>query len=567
MENLLRKNNIMFHEKERKIKSIIKEQSNKICIDCSKSNPEYISLNNAVFICKSCFQKHQKFPIHVTKLIKNDLSSLTLKELQYLYFGGNKKMYEFINYEYPKLSSLNPYLSYKTIAMEYYRNWLRYLIEGGIEPIKPDESIAYNLIDDKDKEFNKNKNIEKKDNNVITIDFYNDCYKYNDKYNRTITGFINDKDLKKNNIMNDKEIKYEKRNNNIVQENLIKNKYNVDRARNYYNIINKNNYNKVINAENINIFSFTQSDFLPQKKKNLEQHQKNIRNTQHKYNSNNIILNINESKKVEMNKNDNKYHNIKTSRSNVNIYVKPKQNIVKSSIDKTKVISKRNSTGFIKVNIAKKSQNQKISLVENENKEILTKKYLTNNSKDELINKINNENIKLNNNVQTKPKAIRNANSSINGCIKTQTKLIFKKKNLKNFFYKKNNESKNKINCLSTEISDLEINQKRKINEQLKTENSGSPRSINDDSISLNTLRTYSTNKSMKHFYQRNPRKLKKSKRKKQKSEEKLSLKKLKKEKNEILKSLKILMKKKNELGAEEKKEKVNDENSSKIKK
>ena len=262
MENLLRKNNIMFHEKERKIKSIIKEQSNKICIDCSKSNPEYISLNNAVFICKSCFQKHQKFPIHVTKLIKNDLSSLTLKELQYLYFGGNKKMYEFINYEYPKLSSLNPYLSYKTIAMEYYRNWLRYLIEGGIEPIKPDESIAYNLIDDKDKEINKNKNIEKKDNNVITIDFYNDCYKYNDKYNRTITGFINDKDLKKNNIMNDKEIKYEKRNNNIVQENLIKNKYNVDRARNYYNIINKNNYNKVINAENINIFSFTQSDFL-----------------------------------------------------------------------------------------------------------------------------------------------------------------------------------------------------------------------------------------------------------------------------------------------------------------
>ena len=163
--------------------------------------------------------------------------------------------------------------------------------------------------------------------------------------------------------------------------------------------------------------------------------------------------------------------------------------------------------------------------------------------------------------MQTKPKAIRNANSSINGCIKTQTKLIFKKKNLKNFFYKKNNESKNKINCLSTEISDLEINQKRKINEQLKTENSGSPRSINDDSISLNTLRTYSTNKSMKHFYQRNPRKLKKSKRKKQKSEEKLSLKKLKKEKNEILKSLKILMKKKNELDEEDKKEKVKFEN------
>ena len=44
MENLLRKNNIIFHEKERKIKSIIKELSNHKCIDCNKQNPEYISL-------------------------------------------------------------------------------------------------------------------------------------------------------------------------------------------------------------------------------------------------------------------------------------------------------------------------------------------------------------------------------------------------------------------------------------------------------------------------------------------------------------------------------------------
>ena len=64
MENLLRKNNIIFHEKERKIKSIIKELSNHKYMVCNKQNPEYISLNNAV----------------------------TLKELQYLCFGGNKRI-------------------------------------------------------------------------------------------------------------------------------------------------------------------------------------------------------------------------------------------------------------------------------------------------------------------------------------------------------------------------------------------------------------------------------------------------------------------------------------------
>ena len=567
MENLLRKNNIMFHEKERKIKSIIKEKSNKICIDCSKPNPEFISLNNSVFICKSCFKEHQKFSINISKLIKNDLSSLTLKELQYLYFGGNKKFYEFINYEYPKLSSLNPYFIYKTKAMEYYRNWLSYLIEGGIEPIKPDENIAYKSIEDKNNI--KNKKIDEKDKNVITIDFYNDCYKYNDKYNRTITRFINEKYSKKNNLMNNKEvkdnIKNENKNRINFKEELKDNMNNPDNSRKYFKIINRNNYNKVINAENINIFSFTQTGFLPQKKQNIEKQKNNLRNTQNNFNTN-IILNKNERKNYEkiLDKDNNRINNIKTSRSNTKIYVKPKHNIIKSLEKKNNINVKRNSIGLIKVNIAKKSNNIKKVLIENENKVQSNDKYIIKNQKEELNNKdnINDVKSKINNYIESKPKTIRNSFSSINGCISLKTKLIFKKKNLKNVFYIKNNENKHKLICLSTEHSDL--NGKRKINEKYQTENFASSGSNNDDTISLNTLRTYSTNKAMKHFYQRNPRKLKKtkrSKRKKQKSEEKLSLKKLKKEKNEILKSLKILMKKKNELDEEDKEENVNFDN------
>ena len=562
MENFLRRNNIMFHEKERKIKSILKELSNKICIDCNKPNPEYISLNNAAFICKSCFKEHQKLPINISNLIKNDLSSLTLKELQYLYFGGNKKIYEFKNYEYPKLSSLNPYYIYKTKAMEYYRNWLRYLIEGGIEPIKPNENIAYKSIEDKDNI--KNKNIDKKEDNVITIDFYNDCYKYNDKYNRTITDFINGKDSKKNFNINKNENKenneHEKENRKSIKEILINNVNNSDSSRNYFKIINRNSYNKVINAENINIFSFTQTDFMSQKKQNIEQQQNNIRNTQHIFNTN-IIVNMNETKKFEniLNQKDNRY-NIKTSKSISKIYVKPRHNIIKSLEKKNDTYTKRNSIGLIKVNIAKNLKNIKKVLIDDINKNKLKDKYLTNNQKEELNKKdnINNENSKINNNIETKTKTIRNSYSSINECISSKTKLIFKKKNLKNFFYIKNDVNKHKLNYLSKEISDLEI--KRKNNEQFKSENFGNTGSHNDDSISLNTIRTFSTNKSMKHFYQRNPRKLKKSKRskrKKQKSEEKLSLKRLKKEKSEILKSLKALMKKKKDLDEEDKEEQV----------
>ena len=183
----------MFHEKERKIKAIIKDESNNKCVDCNNGKPEYISINNACFICKTCFKIHQKFPLNVSKTIKNNLRMLNLKELQYLYFGGNKKLLEFMKYEYPKLIKFNTSIAYKTIAMDYYRNWLKFLIEGGNRPVKPDMEIAYKSIDDKEfmnKNYLQNNNT---DGNVINIDFFNDCYNYNDKYNHTITNFINKK--------------------------------------------------------------------------------------------------------------------------------------------------------------------------------------------------------------------------------------------------------------------------------------------------------------------------------------------------------------------------------------
>ena len=194
--SLLRKNNFMNYEKERKIREITKEVLNNKCIDCHNGKPEYISLNNAVFICKNCYRNnHQKFPVKISRIIKNNLKSLSLKDLQYLYFGGNKKMLEFMKYEYPKLIKINSFLVYKTVAMEYYRNWLSYIVEGGNKPIKPDIEIAYYSIEDK---LHNNNYLSNNDSDVITIDFINDCYNYNDKYNNSITNFINKKKTETN---------------------------------------------------------------------------------------------------------------------------------------------------------------------------------------------------------------------------------------------------------------------------------------------------------------------------------------------------------------------------------
>ena len=134
-------------EKRRKIKEIKSNELNKECFDCGACYPEYISLNNGIFICKECLKIHNNFPKQISNTLKNNLSSLNRKELEFMYIGGNQKLLDFINYEYPQLQRYKISILYQTKAMQYYRNNLYYLVYGGIKPIKPNEKInAYELI-------------------------------------------------------------------------------------------------------------------------------------------------------------------------------------------------------------------------------------------------------------------------------------------------------------------------------------------------------------------------------------------------------------------------------------
>jgi hypothetical protein len=141
-----KKNTALNLIKKRKIKILLKEQKNKECFECSRLNPEYISLNNGIFLCHICVKRHLKYPKIISNIIKNNLNNLTLKNIQYLCCGGNQKLNEFINTEYPNLKNFAPEYLYQTYAMDYYRKSLEYLIEGGIKPNKPDKDKAYEFI-------------------------------------------------------------------------------------------------------------------------------------------------------------------------------------------------------------------------------------------------------------------------------------------------------------------------------------------------------------------------------------------------------------------------------------
>ena len=144
--NYYKKNPALETVKKRKISIIMQNPDNNICFECSKTNPDFISINNAIFLCKDCIKNHLKFPKSISNIIPNNIKNLSIKNIQYLAYGGNKNLKEFILNDFPNLLKLPITDFYKTYALDYYRKMIEYLVEGGIKPIKPEGERAYDLI-------------------------------------------------------------------------------------------------------------------------------------------------------------------------------------------------------------------------------------------------------------------------------------------------------------------------------------------------------------------------------------------------------------------------------------
>ena len=115
-------------DKKYLIEEIKNDEMNKECFDCGAPYPDYISINNGIFLCKKCIYYHCKFPDEISTLIKNNLYLLGIRELNFLYYGGNRKLTEFLYLNCPKLNKYQPELLYKTDEMEYYRFKLEELV-------------------------------------------------------------------------------------------------------------------------------------------------------------------------------------------------------------------------------------------------------------------------------------------------------------------------------------------------------------------------------------------------------------------------------------------------------
>ena len=243
------------------IEDKLNDSLNKCCVECGKDFPEYISVNNGIFLCDNCVQNHFNFPDNISTIKRNDLNSLTLNEIQYIYFGGNKNLLLFIHNEFPKLTEYPPNLLYKTEAMNYYRNNLEYLVNGGIKPEKPSKNKSYEIIENI--YYNSNTgdipnniyiNYNNYDKSLQTFD--NNCYDYKNRNSNLINNLGYDfcfEPINEINIINSptnsiNSSKYEKKNNSVICYNQNQ----INNTNQNIKIINRINNQKLFNNKKIN---------------------------------------------------------------------------------------------------------------------------------------------------------------------------------------------------------------------------------------------------------------------------------------------------------------------------
>ena len=104
------------------------DEENNTCVDCGKSGPTKVSINNGVIICEECSLKHEELG-HSISFIKDIDEDFDGYLLNFIVFGSNSKFKRFLNTEKvdPSLPIEKKYL---TKACFFYRNNLKRKVQG-----------------------------------------------------------------------------------------------------------------------------------------------------------------------------------------------------------------------------------------------------------------------------------------------------------------------------------------------------------------------------------------------------------------------------------------------------
>ena len=156
------------------------------CFDCGCRNPELISVNNGILICNKCGINHMAFPPGTSILINKESKMISEKELEFIKYGGNKRLYEFILEYCPSLIYLPRNLLYISPLLNIYRKRLFDIVNRDRNKMKVFQNNLSNL-----------KIKEGESNNILTHRTINSNINTNYELNCLTEEIQNDKKLLK----------------------------------------------------------------------------------------------------------------------------------------------------------------------------------------------------------------------------------------------------------------------------------------------------------------------------------------------------------------------------------
>lgn len=120
------------------------DYENKICLDCQGAFPRWLSINNAIIICKNCAERHSKLGFNIS-YVREISDNWDPYLLSFIHRGGNGRFIRFSN-DY-KLSQLPIEEKYRTKAGEYYR---KLILSEVIADMPPDVILQNTALEECD---------------------------------------------------------------------------------------------------------------------------------------------------------------------------------------------------------------------------------------------------------------------------------------------------------------------------------------------------------------------------------------------------------------------------------
>ena len=130
----------------KKLNTIKEIEYNTKCFDCNNKSITHVSINNGIFLCEQCAEKHKRLGKIISNIIPiNEEGNWNETKVKYLEKGGNKRLISLLSETYNiDKNLLNNVELYKSNILSYYRKLIK--AEVNNEPT-PSEIKFENALD------------------------------------------------------------------------------------------------------------------------------------------------------------------------------------------------------------------------------------------------------------------------------------------------------------------------------------------------------------------------------------------------------------------------------------